>query len=89
MERILLGVADAPAVALEILSGLTRTQIVLFSCATIVTGQCFLTMTSGVDSKDWTDEERDAFARKFTSYVAGPWDREKILNDWEELAKVS
>jgi hypothetical protein len=89
MERMLLGVADAPAVALEILSGLTRTQIVLLSCATIVAGQCFLGVANGVESRSWTDEERDTFVRKFTSYVAGPWDRERILNDWEELAKVS
>ena len=89
MERMLLGVADAPAVALEILSGLTRTQIVLLSCATIVEGQCFLNVTSSVDSRDWTEEERTAFVCKFTTYVAGPGDRERILNDWEELAKVS
>jgi hypothetical protein len=57
MESMLLWVADAPAVALEILSGLTRTQIVLLSCATIVEGQCFLSLTRTVDSRDWTDEE--------------------------------
>jgi hypothetical protein len=85
MERMLLQVADAPTVALEILSGLTRTQIVLLSCATIVAGQCFI----GVNSRDWTKEERDGFTRKFTTYVDGPWDEERILNDWEELAKVS
>ena len=32
MERMLLGAADTSAVALEILCGLTRTQIVLLSC---------------------------------------------------------
>jgi hypothetical protein len=57
IERMLLWVADAPVVALEILSGLTRTQIVLLSCATIVAGQCFLNMNSSVNSRDWTDEE--------------------------------
>jgi hypothetical protein len=88
MESMLLWVADAPAVALEILSGLTRTQIVLLSCATIVERQCFLSL-SRVDSRDWTDEERDAFVCKFTTHVAGSWNPEKILNDWEELAKVS
>ena len=89
MERMLIMVADAPAVALEILSGLTRTQMALLSCATLVTGQCFHDVVSGVDSREWTDEERAAFARKFTSFVAGRWDEERILNDWDELAKVS
>ena len=81
MEKMLLWVADAPAVALEILSGLTRTQIVLLSCATIVAGQCFLNVTSRVDSRDWTDKKRADFTSKFTSCVYGPWDRERILHD--------
>ena len=89
MERMLLQVVNAPAVALEILSGLTRTQIVLLSCATIVAGQCFLNVTGRVDSRDWTDKERAVFANKFTSYVDGPQDQERILHDWEELVKVS
>jgi hypothetical protein len=88
VERMLLLVADAPAIALEILSGLTRTQIVLLSCATVVAGQCFLNVI-GMDSKDWTDEERARFTSKFTTYVEGPWNQEMILNEWEELAKVS
>jgi hypothetical protein len=89
MERILVEVADAPAVALEILSGLTRTQMALLSCATIVAGQCFHDVANGVDSREWTDEERAAFTRKFTSFVAGRWDGERVLNDWNKLAKVS
>ena len=89
MEKMLLWAADAPAVALEILSGLTRTQIVLLSCATIVAGQCFLNVTGPVDSRDWTDKERADFTSKFNSCVDGPWDRERILHDWEELVKVS
>jgi hypothetical protein len=89
MERILVEVADAPAVALEILSGLTRTQMALLSCATIAAGQCFHDVVNGVDSREWTDEERAAFTRKFTSFVAGRWDEERVLNDWNKLAKVS
>jgi hypothetical protein len=89
MERMLIRVADAQAVALEIISGLTRTQMALLSCATIVAGQCFHDVVNGVDSREWTDEERAAFTRKFTSFVAGRWDEESILNDWDKLAKVS
>jgi hypothetical protein len=89
MKRMLLQVPDAPAVAVEILSGLKRTEIVLISCATVVAGQCFLDMVSGVDPESWTAEERAAFTRKFTSSAVGNWAREDILNDWKELAKVS
>jgi hypothetical protein len=81
MERMLLPVADTPTIALDILSGLTRTQIVLLSCTTVVAGQCF-------HSRDWTKEERDGFATKFSTYVDGRWDPERILNDWEELYRV-
>jgi hypothetical protein len=86
---MLLRVADAPAVALEIISGLKRTQIVLLSCASKVAGQCFLDVASGVYSREWTNEERAAFSCKFTRCVAGSWERGCILNDWDELAKVS
>jgi len=86
---MLVEVADALAVALEILSGLTRTHIALLSCATIVAGQCFYDVINGVDLREWTDEERVAFTRKFTSFVAGRWDEERVLNDWDKLAKVS
>ena len=89
MEKMLLGVEDAPAVALEMMSGLTRTQMTLLSCATLVARQCLHDVVSGVDSREWTDEERAVFARKFTSFVAGQWDEERILNDWDKLAKVS
>ncbi|KUJ09873.1 uncharacterized protein LY89DRAFT_787587 [Mollisia scopiformis] len=88
IERMLLGAADTSAVALEILSGLTRTQIVLVSCATVVEVQCFHSVTRSADLRDWTEEEREAFVRKFTSFVDGYWDQERILNDWEELVKV-
>jgi hypothetical protein len=52
IERILLRVVDAPAVTLEILSSLKRTQIVLLSYASIVAGQCFLDLASGVYSRE-------------------------------------
>lgn len=71
IKRMLVEVVDALAVALEILSGLTRTQMALLSCATIVAGQCFHDVISGVDSREWTDKERATFTRKFTSFVAG------------------
>jgi hypothetical protein len=61
----------------------------LLSCATLIAGQCFHDVVSGLDSREWTDEERAAFARKFTSFVAGQWNEERILNDWDKLAKVS
>ncbi len=91
MERMLLWVVDALAVALEILSGLTRTQIVLLSCATVVE-HCFLNVIAGTDGMDWSDWEEDeqtAFVCKFSNHVSGIWDQERILKDWEELAKVS
>jgi hypothetical protein len=84
MERMLLSGEDTPAVALEILSCLTREQIVLLSCATIVARQCFV----GVNLIDWTEEEKVGFVRKFTTYVDGLWEQERIWNEWEELEKV-
>ncbi len=84
MERMLLSGEDTPAVALEILSCLTREQIVLLSCATIVARQCFV----GANSIDWTEEEKVGFVRKFTTYVDGLWEQERIWNEWEKLEKV-
>jgi hypothetical protein len=84
MESMLLSGADAPAVALEILSGLTRDQIVLLSCSTIVARQCFV----GVNSRDWTKEEKAGFVRKFTTYVDGEWDQKSMWNEWEHLSQV-
>ncbi len=86
MEMMLPLVADAPVVALEILSDLTRMQIVLLSCAATAAGQCF----TGMNSRDWTEEEKVGFTRKFTTYVDGPWDQERIWNEiWSKLDRFS
>jgi hypothetical protein len=69
MERLLLGVADALAVALEILSSLTCTQIALLSCTTIVKGPSSLCVNCNLILRDWRDEEREAFVCKFSTYI--------------------
>lgn len=89
MERILVKVADTPAIALEILSSLTYTQMALLLCTTIIAGQYFHNIVNSVDSREWTDKKRATFTRKFTSFVAGQQDKERVLNDWNKLAKVS
>jgi hypothetical protein len=88
IEMMLLGMADAPVIALEILSGLERTQMVLLSCATIITGQDSYALANSLKSRDWTEDEKADFSRKFTSCVPGAWDRRDILDRWEELVKV-
>ena len=87
--KMLLGLADAQVIALELLVGLERTQIVLLSCTTVVSGQDFSALDSCSKSEEWTDKEKADFTLKFTRYVRGAWFREDVLDKWDELVKVS
>jgi hypothetical protein len=83
---MLLGIPHASLNALEILSDLEHTQMVLLSSTTTVTGQDFSTLKK---TRDWTNDEEARFCCKFTSFMPGPWDESDILNSWEKLVKVS
>ncbi len=82
MERILLGIP--PVNALEILSDLEYTQMVLLSSATTVNPS-----TNSLKTRDWTKDEKARFCSKFTSFISGPWSKSDILNSWEKLVQVS
>jgi hypothetical protein len=73
MEMMLLGIVDAPVTALEILSSLEYTQTFLLSCATTVPGRDFFALANRLKSRDWTAEEQDEFALKFSTFVPGSW----------------
>ena len=87
LRMMLLGIVDAPIIALEILSGLERTQMVLLSCVTEVTKHDFSALSNCSESKDWKDKQAD-FSRKFTRSGAGSWARKDILDSWDQLLKV-
>jgi hypothetical protein len=55
---MLLGIADAPITALEILLGLERTQMALLSCATKVTKRSFPALANCSKSRDWQRSSR-------------------------------
>jgi hypothetical protein len=69
METILQGTANAPVIALEILSSLGRTQMVLLSCTTVLTGQDLCARANYLKSREWTEKEKAYFSYKFTSFV--------------------
>jgi hypothetical protein len=87
IKVIVLGMADASGIALEILSGLERTQIDQLS-STIAAEQGFSTLANGFKSKDWPKGVKVGFCVKSTSFVSGSWDMRDMLEKWEELAKV-
>ncbi len=89
IEKMLQRIADAPAIALKILSGLERIQVVLLSCTTVLTGQDLSAKANWWESRKWTAEEKDDFCCEFTRFVPGVWYEGGILDSWEELVKVS
>lgn len=89
MKKMLQGMENSLVIIWEILPGLGRTQMILLSCTTVLTGQDLFTMANGFKSREWTEKDKAYFSRKFTSFVPGAWDRRDILDNWEELAKVS
>lgn len=88
IEMMLLGMAEARIIALEILSRLERTEMVLLSCATTLIGQDFSALADRLKSRDWTKEEKDDFSCKFTISIPGVWYSRDILDRWEVLAEV-
>ena len=84
MENMLLGKADALIIALEILSGLERTQIVLLSCAANLSSDDFCALAC----RGRKYKVHDDFSCKFTSFVPGSWSWREIQDSWEKLAKV-
>lgn len=89
MEVMLLGIVERPIVALEILYSLEHTQTVLLSCASTVPRREFLILANRLKSKDWTAEEQDEFALKFSAFVPGSWLARDVVGEWDELVKVS
>ena len=89
IKIMLPGIVDAQIIALEILSGLDYTQMVLLSCATEVTIHDSSALKNYSISNIWTEEKQADFSRKFTCSVPGSWDRRDILNSWDKLLKVS
>jgi hypothetical protein len=85
---MLLGTADASIIAIEIPSGLERTQMALLSCGTEVTKRSFPALANCSKSREWTEEEQADFSRKFTCSVPGLWGRKDILDSWDKLVKV-
>lgn len=86
---VLRGMVHASVIALEILSGLERTQMILLSCAIENTGRYILTLDNCLNSRAWTEGQKAHFGCKFTNSVPGPWNRGDVLDKWEELVKVS
>ena len=86
MMIVFRGMAHASVIALEILSGLERTQMALLSSAIEITGR---TPHSCLNSRAWTKGQKADFVGKYTRYVPGSWDTGDVLDQWEELVKVS
>ncbi|XMA19885.1 hypothetical protein WAI453_012676 [Rhynchosporium graminicola] len=72
-------------IASRILSGLSSSEIVLLSYATVIDRK-------DPSSTNWhsfrDDQEKNAFCRKFSSSMPGSWDAEDIRESWESLRKV-
>ncbi|CAM6002548.1 unnamed protein product [Sphagnum balticum] len=73
------GMKDADIIALELLSDLDRTSMVLLSCTTEVQGF--------PKSRDWEEKEKTAFCCKYTALVRGAKYMGDILDSWEKLVK--
>lgn len=86
---MLQGMVDGPVIALEILSGLERTQMILLSCAIKNVRGCIFTLADYLNPRAWTEQQEAHFCSKFTKSVTGPWYRRDVLDKWEELVKVS
>jgi hypothetical protein len=81
---MLLRKTDAPNIALDILSGLKRTQMFLLSCATIVTGQDSFALEKCSKSKNWS-QEKEGFALHFSCFVLRSWTKGEILGNGRSL----
>ncbi|XMA13643.1 hypothetical protein WAI453_006434 [Rhynchosporium graminicola] len=72
-------------IASKILSGLSSSDLVLLSCATVIDRK-YPSWTNWQSIRD--DQEKEAFCRKFSSSMPGCWDPDDIRESWGNIHKV-
>jgi hypothetical protein len=88
LEKMLSGSGDAGIIASKILFRQCNVEMVLLSCSTVFDRKDFSTLSDRQRSGDWSEEEKEAFCRKFTYFISGTWGQRDILDKWESFCKV-
>jgi hypothetical protein len=89
MERLLSGIPDADIVAYYILSYLPEEYHALLSCTTIFAEEHTPIWRDLVLFREWSEEEKVAFACEFSRLVPGSWATIFVLQKWHGLLEVS
>ncbi|KAG4427006.1 hypothetical protein IFR05_017511, partial [Cadophora sp. M221] len=79
LEKMLPKSGYTSIVASKILSRLSRTDLVLLSCSTVI--------DRGVPG-DWHQQELEAFCRKVSYLALGRWEERDVLERWNKLYSV-